>query len=345
LKHVSSHNFLCWKDSNRIEREHLTMKFSLALFAVFCAASIEGFSAPIFAHPTTATKQRTAPSKQEGVEIELPNFDELFGRIQQVSPLSRVAIENGGGHKDARGFASIDDEAAGLKWKPLERNPKSLIHQIDKIDNFQNLGCPIIRCRASMKGPTVFEPFAEMIMNVDERAKWDPAIDAVFEAYPINDLDAANIMMGFGKYGDCSKLGVGYCRTKKYLTIPGREQSTMCGIQEFADGSTIIWGTEMEKWHDHLLPTTFERTTRARSHLFSIAVVPTSEDTFDVEYCLQIDVQFPNWVATPILTQTLKDMFRHAKDFYEGDGIQKFIEENQTTDCKLLERHSLLMTP
>lgn len=34
-----------------------------------------------------------APSKSSGVEIELPDFDELFGRIQSVSPLAKIAIE------------------------------------------------------------------------------------------------------------------------------------------------------------------------------------------------------------------------------------------------------------
>ena len=41
--------------------------------------------------------QRTVPSKSEGVEIELPDFDELFNRIQQVSPLARLAMEGGTG--------------------------------------------------------------------------------------------------------------------------------------------------------------------------------------------------------------------------------------------------------
>ncbi len=50
----------------------------------------------------TAT-HRTVPSKTEGVEIELPNFDELFNRIQQVSPLARLAMEGGTG-----GFANAD---------------------------------------------------------------------------------------------------------------------------------------------------------------------------------------------------------------------------------------------
>ena len=52
--------------------------------------------------------QRTAPSKTEGVDIELPDFDEFFDRIQTVSPLARLAI-NGGGAGEGGGFAAVDD--------------------------------------------------------------------------------------------------------------------------------------------------------------------------------------------------------------------------------------------
>ena len=37
--------------------------------------------------------QRTTPSKTDGVEIEIPNFDEFFGRIREVSPLAAMAID------------------------------------------------------------------------------------------------------------------------------------------------------------------------------------------------------------------------------------------------------------
>jgi len=52
-------------------------------------------------------QQRTL-SKTDGVEIELPDFNELFNRIQQVSPLARLAI-NGGGSGESKGFAAVDD--------------------------------------------------------------------------------------------------------------------------------------------------------------------------------------------------------------------------------------------
>ena len=224
---------------------------------------------------------------------------------------------------------------------------KGTVRQVDKIDNFQSLGCPILRLRASMTGPCVGLVFANLIMNLSERQQWDPSINQVYEAYPIQDLDVANIMMGFGKYGDCSRLGVGYCQTKSYLAVPGREQLTLCGIQDFPDGSCVIWGTEMEEWHNHLLPdlgTGTKRLPRSKTHLFSVTVVPTSEDTFDVEYALQIDVGgLPNWLTTPILIEVIKGMFRHAQDFFLKN------QDALLTDLggvdNMIERAGILMTP
>jgi hypothetical protein len=69
------------------------------------AAPAQAFSSTLFQQAPTA--QQTFPSKTDGVEIELPDFDELFGRIQQVSPLARVAIE-GGEINGKRGFAAVD---------------------------------------------------------------------------------------------------------------------------------------------------------------------------------------------------------------------------------------------
>jgi hypothetical protein len=70
------------------------------------AAPAQAFSSTLF--PQAPTAQQTFPSKTDGVEIELPDFDDLFGRIQQVSPLARVAIE-GGEINGKRGFAAIDN--------------------------------------------------------------------------------------------------------------------------------------------------------------------------------------------------------------------------------------------
>lgn len=59
------------------------------------------FSMPMFTQQRAM--QRTTPSKTDGVEIELPDFDELFGRIREVSPLAAMAIDG----KDG-GFAVAD---------------------------------------------------------------------------------------------------------------------------------------------------------------------------------------------------------------------------------------------
>eukprot|EP00986_Skeletonema_menzelii_P000016 scaffold5_cov144-Skeletonema_menzelii.AAC.2 len=76
------------------------------LMVAFHVAASSAFSTPIFQE--TATLQRTAPSKTVGVEIELPDFDEMFRRIQAVSPLARLAVQ-GGGSGEGGGFAAVDD--------------------------------------------------------------------------------------------------------------------------------------------------------------------------------------------------------------------------------------------
>jgi len=316
------------------------------LLLLSSATSANAFSNAIFQESVKA--QRTAPSKIEGVEIELPNFDELFGRIQQVSPLARVAMRRAQSN-DKRGFLAADyDEYPEMKWKTLENNKKRTVHKIEKIDNFKGLGAPILRFRSSLKGPCVSEAFANFIMNVDERSKWDPQIADVRELYPIHDLDAANIAMGFGKYGDCSRLGVGYCQTKAAFGVSAREQLTMCGIQDFQDGSTIIWGTEMEEWHNHLLPgTEKDRHVRAKSHIFTTTLIPTGEDSFDVEYVLQMDLGggLPNFLTTPVICDTVKSLFKYAEKFYqgeEGSDLEQWIEQ-QALDDSFLNRHSILM--
>jgi len=298
------------------------------------------------------TLQRTMPSKTSGVEIELPDFDEMFGRIQAVSPLAQLAIA-GTGSGVGGGFEAVDDrDPEGYKWKKIESNKKRIVHQIDKIDNFQNLGPPILRWRASLKGPCHGYMFADFIMNVDKRQKWDPQIENVCELYPIFDLDSANIAMGFGKYGDCGKLGVGYTKTKAHpIGITPREQLTLCGIQNFDDGSSLIWGTEMEEWHNHLLPEG-ERLTRARSHLFSIALVPTGDNSFDAEYILQLDFggSLPHWMTAPLVIESVKSMFGVAQPFFEagaseGSELDLFMKEEKVREESFEDRNSILFTP
>mmetsp|Transcript_8905 Transcript_8905/g.12984 ORF Transcript_8905/g.12984 Transcript_8905/m.12984 type:complete len:134 (-) Transcript_8905:909-1310(-) len=86
------------------------------------ASRSDAYTSPMFQASTPM--QKTAPSKTEGVEIELPNFDELFNRIQQVSPLARVAME-GGGNGEERGFAAAGESCETLTPKYLRREPSS----------------------------------------------------------------------------------------------------------------------------------------------------------------------------------------------------------------------------
>lgn len=297
------------------------------------------FSLPIFTEQKAM--QRTTPSKTEGVEIELPDFDELFGRVQDVSPLARMSIEGEEGGLD------VADQKYGsnLKWKKIEKNKRRLVHQIDKIDNFQNLGCPIVRFRSTIEGPCIGTLFSEFIMNLEQRAKWDPQIEDVDEIYPIYDVDAANIAQKF-KYGDCKRLGIGYCQTKSNPIVDGREQLILCGIQEMPNKSTVIWGTELEEWHNHLFPDR-PRHTRAKSHLFSTTLQPTGPNSFDVEYVLQLEVggNLPNFLTTPILVETVKSMFNHAKKVFGDEAVVApwLLPDEEIKDAMILERHSLLM--
>lgn len=306
--------------------------------------SSSAFSTPVFQESTTL--RRTYPSRTDGVQIELPDFDELFYRIGSVSPLARLAMD--GRAMEKGGFAGIDDkDPPGSKWKLLESNKRNVVHQIDKIDNFQNLQCPIVRFRSSLEGPCEGEKFAQFVMDLEQRKKWDMSIADVDEIYPIYDLATANLAMGMGKFGDCVHMGVGYCQTKANLVATSREQLIMAGVQNFECGSTLIWGTEMEEWHNHLLPGE-ERHVRAKSHVFSVALVPTGPDTFDVEYILQLDIggKIPNFLTTPIMTETVKCLFRHARDVFSGKNgdLEKYLQEKQIKRAGLAE-HSLLMTP
>ena len=93
----------------------------------------------------------------------------------------------------------------------------------------------------------------------------------------------------------------------------------------------------MEEWHNHLLPGD-KRHTRAKSHLFSVALTPTGPESFDVEYILQLEIggSIPKWMTAPIVSESMKNMFNHAKDIYGGkDGeIDAFIKELEAQRAK-----------
>jgi hypothetical protein len=194
-----------------------------------------------------------------------------------------------------------------------------------------------------MSGPCLSHFFAQFLTDEQHRSMWDESLASVYEKYPIEDLDSVNMAMGFGKkYGDCSKIGVGYCTTKPSFGVDSREQLTMCGIQDFQDGSSIIWGTEMEEHHNHLLPKEEARRTRAKSHLFATTLIPTGRDTFDVEYVIQLEIggKIPTWLTTPIVIENVKNMFRVVDEYYKGGALDKYLREQLLGD-----KYSLLLTP
>ena len=84
----------------------LTSSRTMLVASILLAAStvVDGFSSPVFQETHHLRKQM--PSKTEGVEIELPNFDELFGRIRQVSPLADKILS---GDHQGKGLQEIDD--------------------------------------------------------------------------------------------------------------------------------------------------------------------------------------------------------------------------------------------
>jgi len=285
-----------------------------------------------------------------GLNIELPDFGELFERIQEVSPLARQAIKG-----ESKGLAAVDDKEDGaLRWKRLEKNLKGPVSQIDKIDQYDGKSVPLLRFRSSLKGPMVDDKsilgqlFGRYIIDLDERKKWDAQIDQVYEIQSSVD-DSSNNEIGLDQYGDCSRLGVGYGLTQKAMGITPREQLFLYGLQKFSDGSSLLWGTELDDpKHNHLLPGA-KRHTRAKSHLFSATLIPTGDDTFDIEYVLQLAIggSVPTWLTTPVMIDTVKNLFRVAEKEF-SKGLDNFLgaflnDDNQDPNQQLST--ALLMTP
>jgi hypothetical protein len=312
------------------------------LYACFAASHSSAFS-------TTRAPVAAAPAGyrhvwKPGVEIELPDFDTLFDRIQMASPLAKLVMEGNSLDKEG-GFESIDDSRhhPELKWKKMESNSKKTVHRIDKLDGFQNVKTPLLRFRSTIKGPCLGERFSNFIMNLEERKKWDDQVAHVEEIYPIEDLEVVNNLLDDEKFGICTRIGVGYTQTKQGIISP-REQLIMGGMQEYANGATILWGTEMEEYHNHLLPAG-QRHTRAKSHLFAATLAPTGEDSFDVEYLLQMDVGggLPSFMTTPALSDAVKKLFEHAKGYFEGgegsevDLFLKSKEQDDFAEIQLLD--------
>ena len=269
-------------------------------------------------------------SNEPDVKLKVPNFDALFDEICKVSPLAKHAITE----DKPGGIKAIDDTADVYKWKVTDSNPTRLVSHIDKIDNFQKKGCPLIRFRSSLTGPTDhFDRtaicFSELISVAPLRQKYDPTNDIVDTIYYADNLKELQEIQG-DKYGRVTLFGIGYVKTKQSVVSP-REQLTLCGIQYFpTSGASIIWGIELEENQNHLFPKEqTKRQPRSTSHIFSTTLVPTGENTFDVEYVLQLEVGgFPGWLTGPVVAETVKKMFSFADGYFKS-GLEEGGELSQ----------------
>ena len=279
-------------------------------------------------------KPNFTPGIVSGKDIEIPDFEMLFYRIYEVSPLAKAAVEG-----KYEGFSSINDSTSHFKWKEVEAG----FVRIDKLNQYQGINHPLLRFRSSFVGPCTADLFANMIMEYDLRKEWDKQIAEVVEVAPAKNLNEVNKYLDTSKHGSCSRLGVGYCRTKASI-VSSREQLTLCGVQSFPNGSHIIWGKEMPTDYDHYMPSGSAQHVRAYSHLFATTMIPTSSDTFDVEYVLQLESggSIPSFLTTPIIQESVKQLFRFAKDTFEkeNDISSNFERKHEDTSQETLLRIS-----
>ena len=177
-----------------------------------------------FATPVFPKEQPlTIPTNVTGVDLVLPDFDVLFSRIAEISPLAKQILEG----SRMRGFSDLDMVPDSLQWKTVEKNTKRLVQEIDRIDNFEGHRTPLIRMRARLKGPE-FERgkrFSSFLTDQDLRTKWDPNCALIHEMYLAEDIEDIDLVMG-GSFGKCIRFGLGYCRTKQV-----RRKELVCDIQ------------------------------------------------------------------------------------------------------------------
>lgn len=308
------HSFLPAKTIAHIDH-NMNSKSSLCALLYACVASNYANAFGVVEPTVARTPLIQRNEWKQRVEIELPDFDLLFDRIQTASPLAKQVMEGNTGD----GFASVVDDGQ-LKWKKVEANARKNVHHIDKLDSFQNVKVPLLRFRSTIKGPCEGDLFSKFIMDIDERRRWDDQLANQEEMYPIDPrLAVSSTVLGdVDRFGECERIGVGYVQTKQGIISP-REQLILGGHQRFSDGSTILWGTEMEEQHNHLLPPG-QRHTRAKSHLFAATLTPTGDKSFDVEYLLQMDVGggLPHFMTTPAIVDAVKKLFNHAAGYFEG---------------------------
>ena len=166
------------------------------------------FATPVFPKENPIT----IPTNVTGVNLILPDFDVLFSRIADISPLAKQILEG----RPLGGFRDLDMTPDSLVWKTVEKNEKRLVHEIDRIDNFEGTHTPLIRMRSRLRGPEHDrgDRFSRLLTDQEFRVQWDPNCAEIFEVYLADDISDIELVME-GKFGECRKFGLGYCRTKQ----------------------------------------------------------------------------------------------------------------------------------
>ena len=166
------------------------------------------FATPVFPKENPIT----IPTNVTGVNLILPDFDVLFSRIAEISPLAKQILEG----RPFGGFRDLDMTPDSLVWKTVEKNEKRLVHEIDRIDNFEGTHTPLIRMRSRLRGPEHErgDRFSRLLTDQEFRVQWDPNCAEIYEMYLADDISDIELVME-GKFGECRKFGLGYCRTKQ----------------------------------------------------------------------------------------------------------------------------------
>lgn len=283
--------------------------------------------------PSSLPLRQEIETRDGDLDIKWPNFERVFEKIQQVSPLAKSVMS---GENYNLGLEAISDDTEELKWKTIHSNKKQSLHKIERIDNYDDIHhAPLLRFRCSLEGPCLVELqngrklntglyFTRYIVDQEFRSKWDSQMKQVSEPYTFCDLEFVNSVLGLDEFGVCRHFGIGYVETKQKFGIGAREQLFVYGLQDFDDGSCIVWGTELDESNNHLFPDTGKkRLTRSKNHLFSVCVTPKTKDTFDVEYVVQMEIGggLPVFLTTPVLINLIKRLLGVIeKEFAEGEG-------------------------
>ena len=98
---------------------------------------------------------------------------------------------------------------------------------------FEGTHTPLIRMRSRLRGPEHErgDRFSRLLTDQEFRVQWDPNCAEIYEMYLPDDISDIELVME-GKFGECRKFGLGYCRTKQvsFFFGAGRPSYSECGF-------------------------------------------------------------------------------------------------------------------